>query len=366
MAYVRDKSRQAVPLDDVIEYIQAHIHWKPAKQQRSRRAKKRKGGGNGMGRIEPLKGRHLRFITGVVLGTETMPDDTIGCWAAPALRHLMLVDGLTAEEAMTKMEEFYGMIPNPGFSDRLTGNIGELLRTDAYTARHIEEGNLYQPRPDESLEIFAKVKERCQQIGFVFADPSTWHVLSRKPFNCDISDVDFSLTFDEKLAVKEPGAAILKCDVPSVYQAAHRVKAFVTKYPSKELPASMVPALCGDLAINWFVASDNGTRSKKAERFLTLLCRLGVIKVIQPKRWCGKGDPRNRAAQYGLPQDKTTSDLGKRWYYSRLGLPAPEERERGCIYVTDNSVFMPLDINDLILEVERLNHSWRPQYQDTG
>ena len=61
----------------------------------------------------------------------------------------------------------------------------------------------------------------------------------KKTSEVDVSDMDFSLTFEEKLAVKEPGAAMLKCDVPSVYQAAHRIKAFVTKYPGKELPASL-------------------------------------------------------------------------------------------------------------------------------
>jgi hypothetical protein len=141
MAYVRDKNRQAVPLDQVIEYIKANIQWKPPKQSRGKR-KPRTGGGNGMGKIEPLKGRHLKFLTGVVLGTEVLPDDTIGCWGAPALRHLMLVDGLGLDEALTKIEEFYQMIPDTSFSDRLSGNIGELLRTDAYTVRHIADGNL--------------------------------------------------------------------------------------------------------------------------------------------------------------------------------------------------------------------------------
>jgi hypothetical protein len=76
----------------------------------------------------------------------------------------------------------------------------------------------------------------------VFADQDTWHILKRrKAFNFDVSDVDFSLTFEEKLAIKEPGAALLKCDIPSVYQAAHRVKAIVLKYPTNELPASLVP-----------------------------------------------------------------------------------------------------------------------------
>jgi hypothetical protein len=278
----------------------------------------------------------------------------------------MLVDGLEADEALAKIEEYYQMIPDPGFSDRLTSNLGELLRTDAYTVEKIADGNLYQPRPEESSEIFVAVKRRCEQIGFVFADPLTWGVLDRKGFHFDISDVDFSLTFDDKLAVKEPGVAILKCDVASVYQAAHRIKAFVIKYPGKELPASLVPGLCGDLPINWFVASDGGSRCKKAERFLRLLCSLGVIKLIRRRRWCGPGHPNNRAATYGLPQDKTTSDLGRRWYYACQGLPAPEQRERESIYITDNSVFTSEDINDFILEVERLNRRWKPQYQDTG
>src|SRR5262249_33266524 len=160
--------------------------------------------GGGMGKIEPLKGRHLKFLTGVVLGTEKMPDDTIGCWGAPALRHLMLVDGLDADAALAKIEEFYGRIPDTAFSGRPTCNLGELLRTDVYTASHIQDGNLYQPRPEESTDIFAQVKARCERLSFVFAEPSTWDVLGRKGFNFDISDVDFSLTFEEKLAVKEP------------------------------------------------------------------------------------------------------------------------------------------------------------------
>jgi hypothetical protein len=367
MAYVQNKGRQAVPLAEVIEYVKANVQQKPPKKKHRHGNTKRKSDGRGMGKIEPLKGRRLQFLTGVVLGTEAMPDDTIGCWAAPALRHLMLVDGLGAEEALAKVEEFYGMIPDPSFSDRLSrGAVGELLRSDAYTARHIGDGNLYQPRPEESLELFAGVKARCRQLGFVFADPSTWGVLGRRGFNCDVGGVDFSLTFKEKLAVKEPGAAILRCDVPSVYQAAHRIKAFITKYPGKELPASLVPTLCADLPINWFVPSDGGRRCKKAERFLALLCGLGVITVVRPKRWCGVGNPGNRAATYGLPQDKTTCDLGRRWYYACLGLPAPQEGEGEGIYITDNSVFTDQDISELVLEVERLSRPREPQYRDTG
>ena len=358
MAYVKDKDGQAVPLTEVIDYIKANIQLKPAKQKASRSTtKKVGGGGNGMGKIEALKGRHLSFLTAVVLGKEAMPDDTIGRWAAPALRHLMLVDGLNADEALGKIEEFYEMTPNKAFSDRLSGgNIGELLRTDAYTTEKIEEGNLYQPQPEESTEIFARVKSRCQQLGFVFADPSTWHVLdSRKRCRFhDISEMDFSLTFDEKLAIKEPGAAILKCDIPSVYQAAHCVKAFVTKYPGKELPGILVPHLCAALSISWHVPSDNGTRCKKAERLLGLLCSLGIIKIIKPKKWFGHGNPNNRAARYGLPQDACQV------------LPSCCRGERESIYIRDNSPFTSEDITEFVLEVERLNRPWKPQYHSSG
>ena len=376
MDYVKDKDRQAVPLEEVIDYIRANVQWKPPKARQNSsgtmKGARKQGGGKGMGKIEPLKGRHLEFITGVVLGTEAMPQNTIGSWAAPALRQLMLVEGLESEKVLDTIERFYELIPDKSFSDRLSADINSLLRTDAYTVCKIAEGNLGQSRPDESTEKFARVKAYCERIGFVFSDPSTWHVLqNRKNFLFDISDMDFSLTFEEKLAIKEPGAAILKCDIPSVYQAAHRIKAFVTKYPGKELPAILVPHLCADLPISWYIPSDDGTRCKMAERFLKLLCRLAIIKVIKKKEWHGPGHPSNSGAVYGLPKDKPTSDLGRRWYKSRwTGLHRQDRvdvrEERESIYITDSSLLTAQDIDDLLLEVERLNRPWKPQYHSSG
>jgi hypothetical protein len=371
MAYVRDPSRQAIPLARVIAHIQAQVRWKPPKQAKPSRGGKRtprQGGGSGMGKVEPLRGRHLEFITGVVLGTARLPADTIGCWATPALRHLMLVDRLSADEALAKVEEFYRAIPDPSFSDRLSvGDLKELLRTDAYTAAKVDEGNLYQPRPEASTAKFAGVQGYCRRIGFVFADPSTWHVLKdRRRFQFDITDVDFSLTFEEKLAVKEGGAALLKCDIPSVYQAAHRVKAFVTKYPGKELPACLVPQLCAGLPIAWHTPSDQGTRCKKAERFLALLCRVVIIKVVRPKQWFGVGHPANRAAAYGLPNDESARERAERWFYANRTRACGQEGEGGCIYVRDLSPFTEDDIKEFILEVERLNRPWKPQYHSSG
>ncbi len=374
MAYVKDKDRQAVPLSQVFEFIKANIRPMPSKQVKIGSKKTtRTGGGNGMGKVQPLKGRHLAFLTGVVLGTEAMPDDTIGSWAAPALRHLILVDGLDPDEALAKIEEFYEMIPDTSFSDRLSAeNVSELLRTDAYTARKTADGNLGQERPDESTAIFAKVKAYCDRIGFIFADPSTWHVLKTgKHFSFDISGEDFSLTFEEKLAVKEGGAALLKCDIPSVYQAAHCVKALVTKYPGKELPASLVPHLCARLPIFWHIPSDQGSRCKKAEKFLKLLCNLGVIRVLKPKQWFGANHPDNRATTYGLPKDEAPSDLGRQWFHSTWTRYKPEvvaggEQEKRSIYFTDFISFNDCEIEAFALEVERLNRPWTPKFHSSG
>ena len=309
----------------------------------------------------------------MVLGTEAMPDDSIGSWSSAALRHLMLVNGLGQDEALGVMAEFYGTIPDKGFSDRLSaGRVKELLRSDACLARKIAEGNLGQGRPEDSTATFAGVRAYCDRIGFDFADRSTWHVLrDRRRFPFDIGGEDFSLTFGEKLAVKIPGAALLKCDTASVYEAAHCVKAFVTKYPGRELPAGMVPRLCEDLPIHWHVPSDGGERCKKAERFLRLLCDLGVIEVLLPREWHGVGHPGNRATTYGLPGDGTPSDLGRRWFSSTWTRHdshpvAPRPRVVGSIYITDSYSFSEDDFEQFVGEVERLERPWTPRFHSSG
>jgi hypothetical protein len=82
MEYVQDNERQAVPLAEVVRYLRQGIRGEQPKgghQLGPKKTRKRnRGGGKGMGKIEPLKGRHLGFITGVVLGTEMLPEDTIG------------------------------------------------------------------------------------------------------------------------------------------------------------------------------------------------------------------------------------------------------------------------------------------------
>jgi hypothetical protein len=123
MAYVQDKSRQALPFARVLGHARRHVRPKTQVLIDAAPPRKRpsyRHGGNGMGEIQPLKGRHLRFLTGVVLGTEAMPEDTLGCWVAPAMRHLMLVDGRSADDALAITEQYLRRIPDKRFSDRLS------------------------------------------------------------------------------------------------------------------------------------------------------------------------------------------------------------------------------------------------------
>jgi hypothetical protein len=57
-----------------------------------------------------------------------MPPDTIGKFIAPLLRHLMLVDGLSVEQALATLALFLSLIPEKSFSDRLTHDPAELMR----------------------------------------------------------------------------------------------------------------------------------------------------------------------------------------------------------------------------------------------
>jgi hypothetical protein len=102
-----------------LQIITANVRPMPARQVKTGGKKTtRTGGGSGMGKVQPLKGRHLDFLTAVVRGTEAMPEDTIGSWAAPALRHLILVDALGPDHALARIAELYEMIPDPSFSIR--------------------------------------------------------------------------------------------------------------------------------------------------------------------------------------------------------------------------------------------------------
>jgi hypothetical protein len=123
------------------------------------------------------------------------------------------------------------------------------------------------------------------------------------------------------------------------------------------------------------VPSDQGARCKRAEKFLTLLCALGVVKRLQKKQWHGPGHPKNRAAVYGLPKDvaPAESEVGREWYYGSWTRhhrgqqeKEPETQETTCFYFTDTPPFTEEDLEVLAAELERLNRAWSPRYHSSG
>jgi hypothetical protein len=98
-----------------------------------------------------------------------------------------------------------------------------------------------------------------------------------------------------------------------------------------------------------------------AERFLRLLCSLGIIKMIQDKQWHGPGHPKNRAALYRLPKDEVVA-FNVRW----LTTVGRGETKGGSIYITDKSVSSVPALGALVPEIERLNRPWKPQYHSSG
>jgi hypothetical protein len=163
-----------------------------------------------------------------------------------------------------------------------------------------------------------------------------------------------------------------------------RMDVIKAEYPNQPLPGTLVPTLCASLPVRWEIPSDNG-RCKRAEKFLRLLCALGVIKVLRKKHWHDPGHPSNEATIYGLPQDQVLEpegDLGRRWYlsswtrrqgqeerephpYQEEGEPSPYP-ETTCIYIHGRDRFTPEDLEAIASEVERLSRAWSPKFHSSG
>lgn len=98
-----------------------------------------------------------------------------------------------------------------------------------------------------------------------------------------------------------------------------------------------------------------------AERFLALVCSLGIITVLQEKEWHGPGHPKNRGTLYGLPKDEVVT-FNVRWL---TVLGRGEARGEG-IYITDRSVSPEPAFALFVPVIERLNRPWKPQYHSSG
>lgn len=223
--------------------------------------------------------------------------DTIGKYLTPFLR-LCKAYGYGMDQTIDWMKERLSQLQTKSFSDRLQTDPAELYRCDlGYTARAIWECNGYQPDAQGSAEIFDKVVAHCRNIGFEPLEPASWSNWGRaktKKQRSDWSLYDDELTFEEKLACKEKGCKLLRCDSRTLYAIVNRLKTWIRQirrplasYQAAKITSEFYP---------WKLSENR--RCKRMERLLALLKELGLLKVERRAWYFGKQDSRNQGTSY--------------------------------------------------------------------
>lgn len=185
----------------------------PKRKKNKRKAgsygNKKKTTAGGMGVVPKFKGCFLRTMVNFFTGKFQPGDDTIGKYLTPWARAIAIVeDCQDVDELKEKLQRCIDLIPDTSFSDRLSNNPDELERVMDYTLEAIIKNNGYQDRPEESTRILLNLKKKCDRIGFVPSDPSTWHNLDKEQ---DFTP-DLRLVFTPELAaLVRTLAPILTC-----------------------------------------------------------------------------------------------------------------------------------------------------------
>jgi hypothetical protein len=143
---------------------------KPARRPKGRRKGIRPGG---MGDIGKLKGRCARTLINFWSELEKPEDDTIGKYVIVSLR-VLKYEGLSAEQAVDWVEERLQALKYTEFSDRLTGDFGEIQRVTAYAVEAVWTSNGYQKDPESSDAKLKASVEAWSRKGFRLHDPGTW------------------------------------------------------------------------------------------------------------------------------------------------------------------------------------------------
>jgi len=161
---------------------------KTKKKKRTQTYGQKKAGPGDMGTSPKFRGRFLRTMVDFFTGKFQPDDDTIGKYLTPWARAIAVVeDCQDVDELKEKLQRCIDLIPDTGFSDRLSDDPGELERVMEYTLVAAVKNNGYQRRPDESTRIFLNLKKLCDRIGFVPSDPDTWANLDKhQPFQPDL------------------------------------------------------------------------------------------------------------------------------------------------------------------------------------
>jgi hypothetical protein len=238
-------------------------------------------------------------------------NDTIGKFAVVTARLIWKQGILDEEQCGDWLEEAFLELPHQEFSDRLSQNFGELMRSTRKMLEAVYHNNGYQTAPEESTQKLAAVTSYCLKHGIVIHDRSSWPNLPDKAqWLADFGTgevVQFS--YDQRRILKEEVHALLHTEEIAVtYEAASRVVAFVKQNPGRELAWQLVPLLCGDLGIRW--------HKNKCCAFLAALVRTGFLYVRVEKMWRGLVKALNRARSYGIGAALVERRAGSTTIYS--------------------------------------------------
>jgi hypothetical protein len=277
----------------------------------SKPAKRKKTNSTGMGSIGKLKGRCLRTVFDFWSGKAVPENDTIGKYAVVTARLIWKQGILDEEQCGDWLEGAFLELPHQAFSDRLSHDFAELMRSTRKMVEAVYLKNGYQTAPEESNQKLASVMSYCLKHGIVIHDRSTWPRLPDKAqwlADFGTSEVE-QFTYDQRRILKEQVHALLHTgETADTYEAARRVVAFVKQNPGRELAWKLVPLLCGDLAIRW--------HKNKCCAFLAALVRVGFLYVTVEKMWRGPLKAMNRARSYGIGAALVERRAGRSNIYS--------------------------------------------------
>jgi hypothetical protein len=131
--YFSDQPYDSVAFEKVLWEAVARCPDVSETHKTTRRPKARRKGDRpgGMGDIGKLKGRCARTLINFWSELEKPEDDTIGKYLIVTLR-VLKYEGLSTDQAVDWVEERLQALKYTEFSDRLTGDFGEIQRVMAY------------------------------------------------------------------------------------------------------------------------------------------------------------------------------------------------------------------------------------------
>ncbi len=292
-----DRKRRNVDAATFLGFLAKNTPEHEAPAQAHPQAPKRttKPTGVGMGSIGRLRGRCLRALFDFWGGKAAPERDTIGKYAVVTAR-LICKQGLLDEgQCLRWLEEAFLALPQKAFSDRLSHDFAELMRSTRKVVEAVYRNNGYQAAPEESAKKLEAVIDYCGRHGVIIHDRSTWgnlpgHAQGQPDFQ---KNEAFRFSYEQRRVLKEEVHPLLYTEeIAATYEAASRIISFVRNNPGRELAWKLVPSLCGGLGIAW--------HKNKCCAFLAALVRVGFLYVRAEKLWRGKDKMRNRARSYGV------------------------------------------------------------------